>query len=504
MKTRILAIALLITSSTAGGRTVLGEHASHIDMHAGHGGAVASAFALPTAADTRTLLEGAVHNSEFVDVTAGDTRLRAYVSYPDRAEKAPVLVVTTGEGMSDFARAMAFQASREGFIGIAHDNDPVYLAEADTRRRVREFASGIAAATGTIATVDVRDGRIAASIDGAHVATFALNDQGWSSALKRVAEETGNRFTPIPGMDHVAMEMRAEAEGQAAGGQAGRGAAQDQTGRGTAPGQPRQAPGLNTKPDDLPANWVMADRVANTTPRRNEWVDIAVPGTNAKVRTWVVYPEGTQKAGAVLVLHGASGMSDWIRSVADQLAKEGFIAIAVDLSSGLGPNGGHYDSFRFMDERMRATQTLGRDGTMARIKAVRDFAAKMPQSNGKTGSIGFCGGGTNSFTLATEVPEHNASVTYYGAAPPAAALAKINAPVLGFYGEDDARIFASVEPTRAEMKKLGKAYEGHTYPHATHSFLWMQDLGNNFEATADSWPRTIAFYRQHLATPGSR
>ena len=487
MKIRLLALALAATSLVAGGRTVLGEDASLINVHAAHGGAVASAFALPTAANTRTLLEGAVHTSEFVDVPAAGGSRRAYVSYPDRPDKAPVLVVTTGEGMSDFARAMAFQASRTGFIGIAPDA---------SSGAVRQLASDIPAASGTIATVDLRDGRIAAAVDGAHVATFALNDQGWSDALKRVSEVTGNRFTPIAGMDHVAMEMRAEAEGQAA--------AHGQAGRGAAPGQPRQAPGLNTKPDDLPANWVMADKVANTTPRRNEWADVPVPGTNVKVRTWVVYPEGTQKAGAVLVLAGASGMTDWVRSVADQLAKEGFIALAIDFSSGLGPNGGHYDSFRFMDERMRATQTLGRDGTMARIKAVRDFAAKMPQSNGKTGSIGFCGGGTNSFTLATEVPEHNASVTYYGAAPPAAALAKINAPVLGFYGEDDVRIFSTVEPTRAEMKKLGKAYEGHTYPHATHSFLWMQDLGNNFEATADSWPRTIAFYRQHLATPGSR
>jgi carboxymethylenebutenolidase len=83
-------------------------------------------------------------------------------------------------------------------------------------------------------------------------------------------------------------------------------------------------------------------------------------------------------------------------------------------------------------------------------------------------------------------------------------LEKTTAPVLGFYGEDDARIFSTVEPTRAAMKKLGKAYEAHTYPHATHSFLWMQDLGNNFGATADAWPRTIAFFRQHLASAGSR
>ena len=146
-------------------------------------------------------------------------------------------------------------------------------------------------------------------------------------------------------------------------------------------------------------------------------------GRNAKIHTWVVYPDGTQPAGTVLVLHGASGISDWIRSVADQLAKEGFIALAIDLSSGLGPNGGNFDSFRFTDDLMRATQKLPRDEVMGRIKAVRDFAAKMPRSNGRTGSIGFCGGGTNSFTLATDVAAHNASVVYYGGPPPAASLA---------------------------------------------------------------------------------
>jgi len=280
------------------------------------------------------------------------------------------------------------------------------------------------------------------------------------------------------------MEMRAQ---QAGGG----GAAQ------------REAPGLNVKPDDLPANWVMAGKTANTTPRKNEWIDVPMPGSNAKIHTWVVYPDGTQPAGTVLVLHGASGISDWIRSVADQLAKEGFIALAIDMSSGLGPNGGNFDSFRFTDDLMRATQKLTREDVMGRIMAVRDFAAKMPRSNGKTGSIGFCGGGTNSFTLATNSPAHNASVVYYGAAP-MPLLEKTTAPVLGFYGEDDARIFSTVEPTRAAMKKLGKAYEAHTYPHATHSFLWMQDLGNNFQATADAWPRTIAFFRQHLATGATR
>ena len=480
MRALALAVMVVVMTSTTG----LGDD-GHIGVHPGGPGhaSLTSAFALPTAATTRPLLEGAVHTSEFVDIAAGGARTTAFVSYPDRGEKAPVVVLTTDDGMSDWARSMAFQAARAGFVAIAPD----YASQEETRAQadgVRRFAARLPAANGLSAALDIRGDVIAARVGLAPAAAFALNDEGWATALAFVSHHTGNHFQPHPGMDHVAMELRASAvEGQAGGGAA-----------------PREAPGLNVKPDDLPANWVMAGKTANTTPRRNEWIDVPVPGTTVKIHTWVVYPEGTQPAGTVLVLHGASGISDWIRSVADQLAKDGFIALAIDLSSGLGPNGGNFDSFRYTDDLMRATQKLTRDDVMGRIKAVRDFAAKMPRSNGKTGSIGFCGGGTNSFTLATDVAAHNASVVFYGGPPPAASLANTVAPVLGFYGEDDARIFSTVEGTRAAMQKLGKAYEAHTYPHATHSFLWMQDLGNNFGATADAWPRTIAFFRQHLAT----
>jgi carboxymethylenebutenolidase len=468
MRTLTLAGVLVVVASANG----LGDERASLS----------SAYAVPTAATTRALLEGAVHTSEFVEFDAGPRGVTAFVSYPDRADKAPAVVVTTDRGMSDWARSMAFQAARAGFVAIAPD----YLSADATSSHtdgLRRFLAQLPAANGADAALDIRGELISARVGAAPAATFALNDEGWATALAFVSHHTGNHFHPHPGMDHVAMELRAR--------QAGSG------------GAPREAPGLNVKPDDLPANWVMAEKTANTSPRRNEWIDVPMPGTNVKIHTWVVYPEGTQPAGTVLVLHGASGISDWIRSVADQLAKEGLIALALDLSSGLGPNGGNFDSFRFMDDRMRATQKLTRDDVMGRIKAVRDFAAKMPRSNGRTGSIGFCGGGTNSFTLATDVAAHNASVVYYGAAP-MPLLEKTTAPVLGFYGEDDARIIATVEPTRAAMKKLGKAYEAHTYPHATHSFLWMQDLGNNFQATADAWPRTIAFFRQHLATAATR
>jgi carboxymethylenebutenolidase len=123
---------------------------------------------------------------------------------------------------------------------------------------------------------------------------------------------------------------------------------------------------------------------------------------------------------------------------------------------------------------------------------------KLPRANGKSASIGFCMGGGTSWVFATEVSDLNAAVVYYGTAPNTEALAKIKAPVIGFYGEDDARITATIEPTAAEMKRLGKSFESHVYPHATHGFLEFQDLGGNPMATSDSWTRTIAFLKRYL------
>ena len=93
----------------------------------------------------------------------------------------------------------------------------------------------------------------------------------------------------------------------------------------------------------------------------------------------------------------------------------------------------------------------------------------------------------------------NAAVVFYGTQPDEAIMGKIKAPVLGFYGEDDARVTSTVEPTVAAMKKLGKSFEPHIYPHGTHGFLEYQDVGGNPQATTDSWRRTIAFLKQHTS-----
>ena len=210
------------------------------------------------------------------------------------------------------------------------------------------------------------------------------------------------------------------------------------------------------------------------------------------------YPEGNGKAGVVIVMQHGVGLDDWMRSVADQLAADGFIAVAPDAWSGTGPNGGNRDSFQFDDEAMRAAARITPDETQRRYRAAREWALKLPRANGKTGSIGFCAGGSNSFRFAADVPDLNAAVVFYGGGPSEDLMSRIKAPVLGFYGENDARVTATVPITTEAMKKLGKSYESHIYPKVTHSFVYFQDLSVNRDAVADAWPRTIAFFNRHL------
>jgi carboxymethylenebutenolidase len=544
MKVRTLGILAIVVAASAGfvgsGRRdlVLAEasHSSHVHAASSYAAtAIESPFVLPTASDTQLLLEAAAHNSEFVSISAGRDAVRAFVSYPERGDAAPAIVVTGSAGMNDWMLAVAFQAARDGFVAVAPD----YLtghgpgggdvdsfagereaAQALTRLSERQLlvkedavhraASAFPAVNGTVATVSINEDRIVASTGGGRSSVFSRDSAGWSRALVFLSQQTGNRFDGNSLHDHVSMELRMQARAAAQeperGQRQGRGRAQSLPPAPTIydwKGPLSDNPGMTAKRDDLPASSMTADRVVATTPRRNEWIDIPVPNSNDKVHTWVVYPAGNQPAGTIVVMHGGSGMTDWVRAIGDQLAKEGFLALVTDMASGLGPNGGNFDSFAFIADKMRATGRLTRDQTFARIKAVRDYGAKMPRSNGKTGSIGFCAGGSLSFQLATRVPEHNASVVYYGAAPPEEELAKTTAPVIGFYGENDPRLVATVEPTRQVMARLGKSYEAYTYPNVTHSFVQIQDLANNFQGTAASWPKAIEFFKRHLSTATS-
>ena len=250
---------------------------------------------------------------------------------------------------------------------------------------------------------------------------------------------------------------------------------------------------LSTKQPDLPANLFTSGSAVARTPLRHEWVDI--PMGRAKLHTWVEYPEGLAKAPLVLVIHYDAGLDDLQLALADQLALSGFVAVAPDLLSGLGPKGGNYDSFRFPDDAIRAFAKMNRQEIVRRLKAAYDYGMKLPQANGKSAALG-CGiGGTYSFQFAAEEPPLNAAVLFYGTAPDEQSMAKIKAPVLGLYGTDDP-LASTIDLTAAAMKRLGKSFESHVYPNATHFFLTYAVEGENGAAIAQAWPRVITFLNE--------
>lgn len=250
---------------------------------------------------------------------------------------------------------------------------------------------------------------------------------------------------------------------------------------------------------NLPPSEATAKAQLDKSPRHGEYVDIALPG-GGKLNAWVVYPERKDKAGVVILIHEIYGLSDWFRGVADQLAKEGFIAVAPDLISGMGPNGGGTASAASRDDVVALVRGLTPEVATARLNAVRDYAKKIPAGNGKIATIGFCWGGGKSFAYAVSEPSLAGAVVYYGTSPEPADLAKIKAPVLGLYGGDDARITATIPATEAEMKKLGLSFEPHLFDGAGHGFLRAQEDrdGANLKAAKTAWARTLEFLRSRL------
>jgi len=253
--------------------------------------------------------------------------------------------------------------------------------------------------------------------------------------------------------------------------------------------------------DALPPGEEGAAARLEASPRHGEWADVKLPGDGPAIRTWVVYPERKDKAPVVIVIQEIFGLTPWIRSVADQLAADGFIAVAPDLLSGKGPGGGGTESVASRDEVVALVRGLAPEEVDTRLDAVRAWALKLPAANGSSATVGFCWGGGHSFGYAVHQPALGAAVVFYGTGPQElASLASVKAPVLGLYGSDDARVNATIEPVAVEMKKLGKTYETELYEGAGHGFLRGQSQreGANLRATEKAWPRVVAFLRRYL------
>lgn len=242
----------------------------------------------------------------------------------------------------------------------------------------------------------------------------------------------------------------------------------------------------------------VADRLARS-PRHGEYVMVRT-GPSDSVRAWVVYPERATKAPVVVVVHEIYGLSTWVRGVADQLAAEGFIAIAPDLLTGKATPSAGADTLT-QAVATATIRTLDMGTVQRQLAAVGAYGMSLPAAEPRYGTVGFCWGGSTSFAHAVANPRGlGAAVVYYGTSPATASLSSIHAPVLGLYAGEDARVDVTIPPADSAMRALGRSFDPHIFAGAGHGFLRQQDgmNGANLAASRQAWPLTIGFFRTHL------
>jgi carboxymethylenebutenolidase len=228
------------------------------------------------------------------------------------------------------------------------------------------------------------------------------------------------------------------------------------------------------------------------SPRHIEWVN--VKNGERTIKSSIAFPELKEKATAVVVIHEIFGLTDWVRSVTDQLAEAGYIAIAPDLLSGMAPGGGGSAELGGADGVRGVIGKLPPEQITKDLNAVVDYLAKLPSCNGKVAVIGFCWGGGQSFRFATNNKDIKAALVFYGTGPESEAeVAKIKAPVYGFYGGNDNRVNATIPKSQELMKKAKKEYEPVIYDGAGHGFMRAGEdpEGNaaNKKAREEAWRR---------------
>lgn len=241
---------------------------------------------------------------------------------------------------------------------------------------------------------------------------------------------------------------------------------------------------------------------------------------------------------AVVVIQEIWGLNEHMEDVTRRIAAAGYAALAPDLYAAEGGRPAALSRER-VAKTIEFTRTLppgsfgdpaARDAGLARLteadrglvgetlnqlfvsfrdrmpamasslrKAVRYLRHERPETRGqKVGCVGFCMGGGLSALLACEEPELSAAAVYYGNAPAAEKLAGIACPVIAFYGEKDQRVNAGIPGFEEGMRRLGKSYEHHVYPDASHAFF--NDDAGSYEVRAarDSFARLLAFFSKHL------
>jgi carboxymethylenebutenolidase len=230
------------------------------------------------------------------------------------------------------------------------------------------------------------------------------------------------------------------------------------------------------------------------SPRHHEWVDISA-GDNT-LKAFVVYPQISEKAKTVIVIHENRGLTDWVRSFADQLAEQGYIALAPDMLSDFGEDLTQTSDFASSDEARNAIYKLDGNLVTTYLNNSFNYLKKLPAGNGEIAVIGFCWGGSQSFRYATNNSDLSEALVFYGTGPKDNMdYARIEAPVYGFYGGNDQRVNATIDDSKVMMFSFDNIYDIEVYEGAGHAFMRAGDDPNDSEANINarnqSWERIL-------------
>ena len=217
------------------------------------------------------------------------------------------------------------------------------------------------------------------------------------------------------------------------------------------------------------------------------------PGDGATVSGYLVHPKAKKKRGAVVVIHENRGLTPHIKDVTRRVAQAGYLALGVDALSVAGGTPADEDQGRTLIGQLDAIKNLNN------YLAALTYLRARPESNGRTGCVGFCWGGGLANQLAVHDPKLNAAVAYYGQQPKAEDVPQIKANIMLHYGGLDQRINAGIPAYEAALKAAHTPYELFVYEGVNHAFNNDTSPARyNAEAAKLAWERTLRLFKEKL------
>jgi len=198
------------------------------------------------------------------------------------------------------------------------------------------------------------------------------------------------------------------------------------------------------------------------------------------------------KAPGVVVIQEWWGVQGQIKATCDQLAKDGFAALAPDLYDG--------KVVPYHDSAAAGAAMNALDFKRATAEAVRGAVQLLQKRGGKVGLTGFCMGGAVTVIGAATIPELSAAVSFYGLPPENVASGKdVKVPLQGHFASHDDWITPELaDAFERQLAQSGKPFEIHRYE-GHHAFM-NSDRKQVYgaEAAKVAWSRCIAWFRKYL------